>query len=93
MDFNLSPSRPGVFVGLKLNGSVDVFDLLKSTTEPVLTTQIFPTSEATCCDLDSTGKYVLCGTEDGLIALAELSNSLSMNQSAIQDRNEKQFVL
>lgn len=92
VDLRLSPSRPGVFVGCRLNGGVDVYDLFRNAGEPVLSCQLFSTSECTCMDFDSTGKFILTGTADGLIGYASLGSSLcAVTQQ--QEKYERQWVL
>ncbi|CAL6027342.1 Dynein_intermediate chain [Hexamita inflata] len=93
VDFRLSASRPGVFVGCRLNGGIDVYDMFRNAAEPVLSTQLFSTSECTCMDFDSTGRYLLTGTVDGLIALSMLSPSLVSNTTQQQDKNERNWIL
>lgn len=39
-----SPSRPGVFFISKVDGSIDVWDLLDKTHEPTLTQNVSPTA-------------------------------------------------
>lgn len=92
VDLRLSQTRPGVFVGCRLNGGVDVYDLFRNAGEPVLSCQLFSTSECTCMDFDSTGKYILTGTADGLVGYAMLSSALCQAAPA-QEKYERAWVL
>ena len=79
VDLRLSTSRPGVMVAARLSGGVDVYDLFRDAGAPVLSTQLFSTSDCSCLDLDSTSRYIIVGTQDGLVALAALSQGLVAN--------------
>lgn len=81
-----SPTRPGVFFVTKMDGTLDIWDLVFKQKSPTITLQV--------CDdtlhsirMHDAGKLVACGSQQGNITLLELSSSLSAPQ-----QNEKNII-
>lgn len=81
-----------MLLAVRENGFLDVYDLFRNLQKPVLQQQVFNTSACTCMDLDSTGKYVLVATRDGLVAYIQLSENLAKNPSQAQDKYERWWL-
>jgi len=70
-----SNSRPGVFFTTKMDGSLDIWDILYRQNKPVLSVSVSDAElqSISCKD----GKYIVVGATDGTASLIELSESLS----------------
>lgn len=70
-----SPTRPGVFFTTKSNGTMDVWDYFYKQNEPVFSTKA---GEAglTSIRVQSGGRLVALGSQDGSCTILELSSSL-----------------
>ncbi|XP_072259578.1 dynein axonemal intermediate chain 2 [Pyxicephalus adspersus] len=81
-----SPVRPSVFLTTKMDGTLDVWDYLFKQNNPSLSLKV--------CDdplysllLQDNGRFVACGSKNGLTTLLELSSGLCTMQ-----RNEKNLA-
>uniref|UniRef100_A0A0B7A5S6 Dynein intermediate chain 3, ciliary n=1 Tax=Arion vulgaris TaxID=1028688 RepID=A0A0B7A5S6_9EUPU len=81
-----SPIRSSVFFITKMDGTLDVWDMIFKQNNPALSLQV--------CDvplhslrINETGKFIAAGSEDGTTTLLELSESLYT-----QARNERNLV-
>ncbi|CAG5123303.1 unnamed protein product [Candidula unifasciata] len=81
-----SPLRPSVFYITKMDGTLDVWDIIFKQNSPALSLQV--------CDvplhslrINESGKWIATGSEDGTTTLLELSESLYT-----QARNERSLV-
>lgn len=81
-----SPVRPSVFFVTKMDGTLDVWDIIFKQNDPTLSLQV--------CDVplhslrvQEHGRLVACGSKDGTTTLLELSEGLYTLQ-----RNEKNLV-
>lgn len=93
-----SPSRPGVFFVTKMDGTLDIWDLVFKQSKPTITLQVRILYNIKCmllvqdgqvCDdtlhsirMHDAGKLVACGSQQGNITLLELSSSLSAPQQS-----------
>lgn len=81
-----SPVRPGVFFTTKMDGTLDVWDLLYKHNEPSLSVRV--TDEPLVgLRVHDHGRLVAVGSHAGTVAILELSHGLS----SLQD-NEKNIV-
>lgn len=71
-----SPTRPGVFFTVKMDGTMDVWDLYYKHNEPSLTVQVSDHSLTTFAAHDL-GATVAVGTADGSVTVLGLSAGLS----------------
>jgi len=81
-----SPVRPAVFFVSKMDGTLDVWDILFKQNDPTLSLQV--------CDeplhslrVQEQAKLIACGSHSGTTTLLELSDGLSLLQ-----RNEKNLI-
>lgn len=81
-----SPVRPSVFLVTKMNGTLDVWDIIFKQNDPTLSLQV--------CDeplhslrVQEQGRLIACGSHSGTTTLLELSDGLTTLQ-----RNEKNLV-
>ncbi|XP_063716871.1 dynein intermediate chain 3, ciliary-like [Symsagittifera roscoffensis] len=81
-----STQRPSVFFTTKMNGKLDVWDLLFKQNDPVLSVQVTD-GPLHCLRMQENGSHIGVGSKDGTVTLLELSNSLYTLQ-----RNEKALV-
>ncbi|XP_075994951.1 dynein axonemal intermediate chain 2-like isoform X2 [Genypterus blacodes] len=86
MDACWSPVRPSVFFSVKMDGSLDVWDLLFRQSAPRLSVRV--------CDealfslrLQDNGRFLACGSQQGGATLLEVSSCLWTPQ-----RNEKSLL-
>uniref|UniRef100_A0A3P9KI24 Dynein, axonemal, intermediate chain 2b n=1 Tax=Oryzias latipes TaxID=8090 RepID=A0A3P9KI24_ORYLA len=86
MDACWSPVRPSVFFTVKMNGVLDIWDILFNQSDPTLSVKV--------CDgglysirVEENGRLVACGSEKGEATLLEISSGLSVPQ-----KNEKSLV-
>jgi dynein intermediate chain 2 len=81
-----SPTRPGVFFTVRMDGALDVWDYFYKQNDPSLTVQV--TDKAlTSINVQDTGRLVTVGAADGSTTLLELCEGLVVPQP-----NEKQGV-
>jgi hypothetical protein len=71
-----SPSRPGVFFTIRMDGALDVWDLYYKHNEPTLTVQVSDLP-LTAFAVQDTGSTVAVGTSDGCVSVLQLSQGLS----------------
>ena len=71
-----SPSRPGVFFTIKMDGAMDVWDLYYKHNEPTLTVQVSDLA-LTAFAVQESGGTVAVGTSDGCTSVLQLSTGLS----------------
>eukprot|EP00955_Chlamydomonas_euryale_P087613 364310-Chlamydomonas_euryale.AAC.9 len=71
-----SPTRPGVFYTIKMDGAMDVWDLYYKHNEPTLTVQVADSPLTTFAVHDS-GAVVAVGTADGSVNVLQMSAGLS----------------
>eukprot|EP01063_Lacrimia_lanifica_P003970 TRINITY_DN12215_c0_g1_i1.p1 TRINITY_DN12215_c0_g1~~TRINITY_DN12215_c0_g1_i1.p1 ORF type:complete len:611 (+),score=271.88 TRINITY_DN12215_c0_g1_i1:137-1969(+) len=85
------PVRPGVFLTTRMDGVLDVWDLLYRQTAPVLSVQI---SEFSLNTLQCTaeGRHVAVGGVDGNTVLLELSQGIHTIQYDEKNTIEQMFV-
>eukprot|EP01061_Rhynchopus_euleeides_P034263 TRINITY_DN58007_c0_g1_i1.p1 TRINITY_DN58007_c0_g1~~TRINITY_DN58007_c0_g1_i1.p1 ORF type:complete len:602 (+),score=224.63 TRINITY_DN58007_c0_g1_i1:268-2073(+) len=84
------PARPGVFLTTRMDGAMDVWDLLYRQTAPVLTVQISEFSLNTLACTQE-GRHVAVGGVDGNTVLLELSQGLSQIQYDEKNTVETMF--
>ena len=82
-----SPTRPGVFVATKLDGTLDVWDIFYKQSDPTLSLQV-DADALKCVRVQEAGSLLAAGTADGSVYMLELSENLSTIQN-----NEKVVVL
>uniref|UniRef100_A0A7S0V3I3 Uncharacterized protein n=1 Tax=Polytomella parva TaxID=51329 RepID=A0A7S0V3I3_9CHLO len=71
-----SPSRPGVFMTTKFDGTLDIWDLMYKHNEPTLQVQVSDLP-LTSFAVQEAGQMVAVGTSDGSTTILQLSKSLS----------------
>jgi len=81
-----SPARPGVFFTTKMDGTLDVWDIVFKQNDPTLSIQV--------CDealhslrVQESGNLIACGSHNGTCTILELSSGLCNQQ-----KNEKALV-
>lgn len=80
-----STSRPGVFFVGKVDGTVDVWDLFESHSEPTLTRSLSNCAVTTlsCCPRgEHRGELLAVGTESGKVNVLRLNDALAKCQEA-----------
>ncbi|XP_055448089.1 dynein axonemal intermediate chain 2 isoform X2 [Psammomys obesus] len=81
-----SPVRPAVFFTTKMDGTLDIWDLVFKQCDPALSLKVC--DEALfCLRVQDTGCLIACGSQLGTTTLLEVSGSLSTLQ-----RNEKNIA-
>eukprot|EP00743_Colponemidia_sp_Colp-15_P005201 GILK01005596.1.p1 GENE.GILK01005596.1~~GILK01005596.1.p1 ORF type:complete len:578 (-),score=98.10 GILK01005596.1:78-1811(-) len=75
-----SPTRPGVFLTTKIDGTLDVWDIFYHQNEPIQTQQVSEHSLKTL-SIQEAGRYAAVGDTNGCISLIELSEGLYVQQS------------
>jgi len=86
LDATWSPTRPGVFLSTKMDGTLDVWDYFYKQNDPTLSLQIDDDGLFTVAMQDQ-GSLVATGSVDGSVYMLELCEGL-----AIMQQNEKQSV-
>ena len=86
LDAAWSPSRPGVLMTAKADGTLDVWDIYYKQNEPVLSLQV-DNDSLHSISVQEQGVNVCAGSADGSIYLLELSEGLTTMQ-----RNEKNTI-
>jgi dynein intermediate chain 2 len=71
-----SPTRPGVFVSTKLDGTLDVWDIFSRQNDPTLSLQV-DADALRCVKIQEAGSYVATGSADGKTYMLELNEGLS----------------
>mmetsp|Transcript_37152 Transcript_37152/g.82649 ORF Transcript_37152/g.82649 Transcript_37152/m.82649 type:complete len:561 (+) Transcript_37152:351-2033(+) len=71
-----SPTRPGVFFTVKMDGTLDVWDLFYKHNEPTLTVQVSD-HPLTAFGAHESGANIAIGTDDGSTTILQLSAGLS----------------
>uniref|UniRef100_A0A674PMN7 Dynein, axonemal, intermediate chain 2b n=2 Tax=Takifugu rubripes TaxID=31033 RepID=A0A674PMN7_TAKRU len=86
MDACWSPVRPSVFFTVKMDGVLDVWDILFKQNDPTLSVKV--------CDealyslrVQDNGRFLVCGSQQGVATLLDMSSGLTTLQ-----RNEKSLV-
>jgi len=74
-----SPTRPGVFFTTKTNGTMDVWDYHYKQNEPTFSTKIGE-APLTSIRVQSHGKLVALGSDDGTVNIMQISSALSEPQ-------------
>ncbi|CAM9437147.1 unnamed protein product [Lampetra fluviatilis] len=85
-DGSWSPVRPAVFFTTKMDGSLDVWDLLFKQNNATLTLQVSD-EPLHSLRIQDNGRFLACGSQNGTATLLELSSGLSSLQ-----RNEKALI-
>ena len=81
-----SPSRPGVFLTAKMDGTLDVWDIFSKQNETVLSQQV-DNDGLYSLSMQEAGTHVCAGSVDGSVYMLELSDGLTTLQ-----RNEKNLI-
>lgn len=81
-----SPVRPAVFFTTKMDGTLDIWDLVFKQCDPALSLKVCD-DPLFCLRVQDTGCLIACGSELGTTTLLEVSNSLSTLQ-----RNERNIA-
>jgi len=81
-----SPTRPGVFFTIKMDGTLDVWDYFYKQNDPTLTVQVTDIG-LSAFNIQEQGKMVAVGAVDGSVTLLDLCDGL-----AIMQQNEKQSI-
>jgi len=87
MDAGWSPTRPGVFVTTKMDGTLDIWDYFYKQNDPTLTLQVDGDGLRTV-RMENAGSMLATGSVDGTVYMLELSEGLSTIQP-----NEKNLVM
>lgn len=85
------PARPGVFLTTRMDGVLNVWDLLYRQSAPVLSVQVSDFSLNTV-QTTNEGKHVAVGGVDGSTVLLELSQGLSQPQHEERQTIENMFL-
>lgn len=86
LDATWSPTRPGVFLTTKMDGTLDVWDYFYKQNDPTLSLQVDGDGLSTVTMQDA-GSLVATGSVDGSVYMLELCEGLSTMQ-----QNEKSSV-
>ena len=81
-----SPTRPGVFFAIKMDGELDVWDYYYKQNDPTLSVKVTD-QPLTSFNVQDTGRLVTVGASDGSATLMELCEGLATMQP-----NEKQSI-
>jgi len=81
-----SPTRPGVFFTIKMDGELDVWDYFYKQNDPTLSVKVTD-RPLTSFNIQDTGRLVTVGASDGSATLLELCEGL-----AVMQQNEKQSI-
>ncbi|CAF4145298.1 unnamed protein product, partial [Adineta steineri] len=86
-DGQWSPTRSSIFFTTKMNGTLDVWDILFKQNEPTVSVKV--TNEPIHClrVQEPHGRLIACGSQNGTVILLELSNNLY-----VQRKNEKSLM-
>jgi len=86
LDATWSPTRPGVFLSTKMDGTLDVWDYFYKQNDPTLSLQIDDDGLFTVA-MQEQGSLLAAGSVDGSVYMLELCEGL-----AVMQQNEKQSV-
>lgn len=86
LDSTWSPTRPGVFLTTKMDGTLDVWDYFYKQNDPTLSLQVDDDGLFTV-KMQDAGSLLATGSVDGSVYMLELCEGLSVMQ-----QNEKQSV-
>ncbi|GAB1598530.1 dynein intermediate chain 3, ciliary [Argonauta hians] len=81
-----SPVRPAVFFTTKVDGTLDVWDILYKQSDPCLTVQVCD-EPIHCIKVQEHGHLVACGSSFGTTTLLDISNRFYLLQ-----KNEKNII-
>lgn len=81
-----SPVRPSVFFTTKMNGMLDVWDVLFKQNDPTLSLKVCD-EPLYCLRVQDGGRFVACGSQGGVATLLELCSGLSTLQ-----KNDKSLL-
>ena len=87
LDATWSPTRPGVFLTTKMDGTLDVWDYYYKQNDPTLSLQVDDDGLFTV-KMQEQGNLLATGSVDGSVYMLELCEGLAAMQS-----NEKQSVM
>merc|ERR1719359_1821266 len=87
LDAAWSPTRPGVFVTTKMDGTLDVWDYFYKQNDPTLSLQVDGDGLSTV-KMQDAGSLLATGSVDGSVYMLELCDGLAQIQ-----QNEKQSVM
>lgn len=87
LDAGWSPTRPGVFITTKMDGTLDIWDIFYKQHDPTLSLQVDADGLKTV-RLQEAGSLVATGSVDGSVYMLELSEGLAQMQA-----NEKPAVM
>jgi dynein intermediate chain 2 len=86
-DAQWSPTRSSIFYTTKMDGTLDVWDILFKQNEPTLSIQVVDEPLHCLRVQESQGRLVACGSQNGTVTLVEVSDNL-----CIQGKSEKGLV-
>mmetsp|Transcript_22273 Transcript_22273/g.48962 ORF Transcript_22273/g.48962 Transcript_22273/m.48962 type:complete len:569 (-) Transcript_22273:238-1944(-) len=75
-----SPTRPGVFMTIKMDGTMDVWDYFYKQNDPTLQVQVTDQS-LTSVKVQESGKMVAVGAQDGSVTLLDICDGLAQMQT------------
>jgi len=81
-----SPTRPGVYFTTKMDGTLDIWDIIFKQTDPSLSIQVTD-DPLYSLRIHDNGRFIVTGSKDGTTTLIELSDNLCTLQP-----NEKVLV-
>jgi len=87
LDGMWSPTRPGVFVTAKMDGTLDVYDIFYQQNDPTLSLQV-DSDGLRAVRMQDGGRLLATGSVDGSVYMLELCEGLSVMQP-----NEKNSVM
>ena len=86
-DAQWSPVRSSIFFTTKMDGTLDVWDILFKQNEPTLSIQVVDEPLHCLRVQEPQGRLVACGSQNGTVTLVEVSDNL-----CIQGKSEKALV-
>ncbi|CAF3700183.1 unnamed protein product [Rotaria sp. Silwood1] len=86
-DAQWSPIRSSIFYTTKMDGTLDVWDILFKQNEPTLSLQVVDEPLHCLRVQESQGRLIACGSQNGTVTLIEVSDNL-----CIQGKSEKALV-
>merc|ERR1719207_29836 len=87
LDSCWSPTRPGVFITTKMDGTLDVWDYFYKQNDPTLSLQV-DGDGLRCVRMQEQGTLLATGSVDGSVYMLELCEGLAVTQA-----NEKNSVM
>ena len=70
-----SPTRPGVYFTTKMDGTLDIWDIIFKQTDPSLSIQVTD-DPLYSLRIHDNGRFIVTGSKDGTTTLIELSDNL-----------------